>query len=163
MKHNTQRNKWLLSSDNELLKDCTFNEYQASGPGGQKRNRKYSGARITHNPSEIQIVSADTRSLNRNKSIALKKLRQKIAIHIRCDEKLELPDLNISTSNPDYPILLAIFFDALFEHNFSVADASTALGLSTSKFLKLIGRDNYAWQTLNEERRKRNMNPLRKN
>ena len=163
MKNDINRNKWLLSSDTELLRDCTFNEYQASGPGGQKRNRKYSGARITHIPSEIQIVSADTRSLNRNKSIALKKLRQRMAIHVRCDEPLELSDLNISTSNPDYPILLAIFFDSLFKHNFSVADASTALGLSTSKLLKLIGRDNYAWQILNEERRKRNLNVLRKN
>ena len=163
MKHNKNRNRWLLNSDTELLKDCTFNEYQASGPGGQKRNRKYSGARITHIPSEIQIVSTDTRSLNRNKSIALKKLRQRIAIHVRCDEKLELTDFNISTSNSDYPVLLAVFFDALFKHNFSVADASSVLNLSTSKFLKLIGRDNYAWQILNEERRKRNLNVLRKN
>ena len=162
MKYNENRNKWLLTTDAELLKDCTFNEYQASGPGGQKRNRKYSGARITHIPSEIQIVAADTRSLNRNKSIALKKLRKRIAIHTRCNDKLEIPDFNISTSNPNYPILLAIFFDSLFNHNFSVADASNDLSLSTSKFLKLIGRDNYAWQVLNEERKQRNLKTLRK-
>lgn len=157
------RNKWLLSSDQEFLEDCEFKEYQASGPGGQKRNRKYSGARLTHLPSGIQVVAADTRSLNRNKSIALKKLRKKISIHVRCDENLEISDFNISLTNPSYPVLLAIFFDALYHNNFFIADAAKLLNLSTGKFLKIIGRDNYAWQVLNEERKKRNLKNIRKN
>ena len=155
------RNKWLECSDMQLLKDCRFTEFQSSGPGGQKRNRKYSSARLAHVPSCLDVTAAKSRSQNDNKSTALKKLRHAIAMEIRCECSPDLDTYDISMHNKHYPRLLALLFDNLYIADYSVSDAGKTLHLSTGRLIKLLARDKDAWQKVNAERKKRGMPVLR--
>ena len=38
----------LALSDEELMKECRFDAMRGTGPGGQKRNKTSSAARVTH-------------------------------------------------------------------------------------------------------------------
>lgn len=159
--HHPERNEWLTCEDDKLLKECRFTEFQSSGPGGQKRNRKYSSVRLTHLPSSVEVTAVKSRSQNTNKRNALRKLRCQLAMHIRCQHKLAIPAFDISLRNSQYPCLLAAIFDALHACNFSVGDAGKQLGISTGKLIKLLSRDKEAWQIVNAERQKCGLSSLK--
>ncbi len=155
------RNNWLVYDDSRLLKECEFDEYQASGPGGQKRNRKYSAVRLKHLPTEIEVRSAESRSQKQNRSSALKKLRNLIAINIRSDESPVLESLVIGLNNGQYPLFLAKLFDELHICEFRISEVAEKMGISTGKLVKLMARDTQIWQIVNSERRVRGIGPLK--
>lgn len=144
-----------------MLKQCRFDEYQASGPGGQKRNRKYSAVRLTHLPTGIEVNASESRSQKQNRNAALDKMRREIAIRVRSDVVLELDKVEISTRNSKYPLFLARLFDELYLCEFRISDAAEKMGISTSKLVKLIYRDPHAWQKVNNERKERGLFPLK--
>lgn len=162
MKNDRARNEWLAADDKMFLNQCVFKEYQASGPGGQKRNRKYSGARLTHTPSGIEVCDAGSRSLNDNKRSAMRKLRERIALDIRCDVSPVLDTLEVGARNPRYPLLLALLMDTLERRDYRVSDAAVDLGISTGKLSKLLARDTRVWALLNTERENRGFSKLKK-
>ena len=155
------RNSWLASDDAALLAQCDFNEYQASGPGGQKRNRKYSAVRLKHRPTGIEVTAAESRSGKQNRSAALKKLRCSIAVSVRAAAPPVLNRKEVSCSSPDYPLFLASVFDAMHKYDFRISEAAEELGYSTGRLVKLLYRDGSVWQKINEERKKRNLTPLK--
>lgn len=65
----------------ELEKEVEVTVYQASGPGGQHRNRTYSAVRLKHLPTGIVVTAADSRSQLRNRRIALERLAARLAEH----------------------------------------------------------------------------------
>ena len=69
----------LPDSDEDLLRQCQFNTFRASGPGGQHVNKTESAVRLTHLPSGVVVTSQQERSQHRNKALCLQKLRAKIA------------------------------------------------------------------------------------
>lgn len=71
---------WLSLPPENLLKDCGQARFQGSGPGGQKRNRVYSGVRLTHVPSGLTAECVDSRASGRNVGEALSRLRLAIAL-----------------------------------------------------------------------------------
>jgi hypothetical protein len=71
---------WLSLPPDNLLKDCGQARFQGSGPGGQKRNRVYSGVRLTHGPSGLTAECVDSRASGRNVGEALSRLRLVIAL-----------------------------------------------------------------------------------
>ena len=156
------RNEWLYANDHKLLRECEFDEYQASGPGGQKRNRKYSAVRLKHIPTGIEVRAAESRSQKQNKSIALKRVRERIAVEVRAPESPELDTLDVSMKNNRYPLLLALLSDKLHSCGFRISDAASELGISTGKLVKLLARDVSMWQIVNSERKKRGIAPLKK-
>lgn len=156
-----ERNNWLNCEESRFLQDCQWSEFQSSGPGGQKRNRKYSAIRVTHIPSGRTVTAVESRSQNENKATALKKIRRLIAMEIRCERSPALDTLVISMRNEKYPLLLAMLFDTLHQHNFSIADAAKALELSTNQLVKILAKDTDAWQKVNQERQKREMKALK--
>jgi hypothetical protein len=145
------RNKWLIASDEEFLKECKLDWFQASGPGGQKRNRKYSGVRLKHLPTGISTEVVHSRSQNENRHQAIKKLKLQIAVKV---EGLEVDNfrVNVSMSNIEYPICVAKAFDVLKQYNYSISDAAKVIGLSTSKLIKFLARDEYLWREINISR-----------
>jgi uncharacterized protein (UPF0248 family) len=61
-------------SDDELTE--TF--VRGSGPGGQKVNKTSNRVVLVHNPTQVRVEVQDTRSLQQNRKIARKRLRQKL-------------------------------------------------------------------------------------
>ena len=155
------RNKWLSCEDAKILKECRLTEFQSSGPGGQKRNRKYSSVRLTHIPTGLSVTAVKSRSQNDNKKSALRKLRRLIAMEIRCDVSPEIDSFEINMRNKTYPLLLARLFDLLYLNNFAISDTGKILGLSTGRLIKLLAKDTDAWQKINAERQKRDMSVLK--
>src|ERR1700687_4578872 len=68
----------LPESDEDLLRECQFDTFRASGPGGQHVNKTESAVRVTHLPSGVVVTSQQERSQHRNKALCLQKLRAKI-------------------------------------------------------------------------------------
>jgi len=68
----------LPKSDEELLRECEVETFRSSGPGGQHVNKTESAVRLRHPPSSVVVTSQQERSQHRNKTICLRKLREKI-------------------------------------------------------------------------------------
>jgi len=51
---------------------------RAGGPGGQNRNKRYSGVRITDKDTGIEARATERRSREQNLSVALERLEEKI-------------------------------------------------------------------------------------
>lgn len=62
-------------SDDDLARDCAFEAFHASGPGGQGVNTSDSVVRMRHEPSGIVVVSREHRSQLQNREACLRKLR----------------------------------------------------------------------------------------
>lgn len=69
----------LPESDEELLRECEVDTFRSSGPGGQHVNKTESAVRLTHSPTGLSVTSRETRSQHTNKSICLRKLRERVA------------------------------------------------------------------------------------
>ncbi len=59
-------------------KDIQIEYFRASGPGGQRRNKKDTAVRITHLPTGIRAVGTESRYRSRNLKSALVRLREKL-------------------------------------------------------------------------------------
>ena len=75
----------LVPDLEELEKEVEFTAYQASGPGGQHRNRTFSAIRAKHIPTGIVVTATDSRSQLRNRKIALERLRERLIEHFHED------------------------------------------------------------------------------
>ena len=70
----------LALSPDDLLKRCERRNYQASGAGGQKRNRVLSAVRLTLSEPELTVTAGEFREAQRNLQAALGKLRLNLAL-----------------------------------------------------------------------------------
>ena len=70
----------------DLEKQVEITTFQASGPGGQHRNRTYSAVRVTHRPTGITVTASDTRSQLTNRKIAMKRLHERLVDHFKVPE-----------------------------------------------------------------------------
>ena len=73
----------IPEEDERLLAECRLETFRSGGPGGQHQNVTESGVRLVHLPTGVRVVARDERSQHRNRSIALKRLRDKLADLIR--------------------------------------------------------------------------------
>jgi protein subunit release factor A len=64
--------------DDALLAECNVSVFQASGPGGQHRNRSRTAVRLVHGPSGIVVIGRRERSQRQNLKGALARLRDRI-------------------------------------------------------------------------------------
>ncbi len=154
------RNGWLRLDDAGLLAQCEEHGYRSSGPGGQRRNKVETAARVRHRPSGIEAHAAETRRREDNRKRALRRLRERIAIEVRSpyEEPEELAAyrrdkrLSINGRNPAYPVVLAAALDALAEADGSYAGAAKKMGTTTSQLLKFLQADREAWRSVSEGR-----------
>ena len=154
------RNKWLKASDEEFFKECSHDWFQASGPGGQKRNRKYSGVRIHHKPTGLTAEEVQSRSQNDNKHNAIRKLKIKLAVETEGPE-IDLIRHDVSSGNSEYPLFAAKIFDTLKQYNYSMSEAADDLKMTTSHLIKILAKDEYLWREVNQTREKLGLHRLK--
>ena len=160
-----QRNLWLRMEDTALLRECREERYKASGPGGQRRNKVVTAIRLRHLQTGIVVQAEESRFLAQNRTRALRRLRDRIALELRAPFDLASPPvvpeveaqktpgggLSVNPSNPAYPIIVANCLDAV-EAAGSYAKAARALGITTSQLLRFLRSDpaiqrlTFGWQ-----------------
>ena len=163
---NTLRNSWLEADDEHLLRECVQDFHKASGKGGQKVNKTSSAVRLTHTPSGVSVTEAENRSQTVNRISALRKLRLRIAMTLRCevdgDSPVADPFYIPSVSNVHaYAPWLAVLLDHLAFDAWDVKKTAERYGISPSKLVKIIFRDAELWQELNRKRAAAGLVPLR--
>ncbi len=61
-----------------MARDTEIQFFIGSGPGGQNRNKRETGVRLTHKPSGIVVTSVKERSQGQNRADAMSKLRERL-------------------------------------------------------------------------------------
>jgi len=166
---------FLRLDDEKLLKGCRVDPYQASGHGGQKRNRKYSAVRITHLTTGLSTISEESRSQIENKARALNRLRKLIALNVRNDcpheqfgitpevKGMFQPDcsLRMNVKNPLYPVFCATILDAVLLKEGRIGDACAMLTISSGQLGRLLRKDHELLTAANKLREYFYLRPLR--
>jgi len=145
--------------DQRLLHACRVENYRASGPGGQKRNKTSSAVRITHLASGVSAIGTESRSQHDNRRKALARLRVELALVVRREPKKARPQwwhevttasgrLCISPHSPHFAPAIAAIFDALDISTASLPDAAALLGTSTSNLVDTCAKAPHVWAAL---------------
>lgn len=163
--------QYLPLTDEELLAQCDFDRFRASGPGGQKRNRTDSGVRLRHRPSGLQAEAVESRSQHDNRARALRRLRVTIALALRAptaesttNEAEALRTLLAvppSRLRPADLSALAVLFDTLEEHGWRISAASAAIGVNTASVSRMLRIDARLWRATAERRAALGLSMLR--
>ena len=62
------------ASDDALLLLCEVEFVRAGGPGGQHRNKRFTGVRLTHRPTGLVVIATERRSQAQNLHVAVERL-----------------------------------------------------------------------------------------
>jgi len=181
------RDQHLTMSDDRLLAECTVETYRASGPGGQHRNKRDSGVRLTHSPTGVVVTATERRSQHENRRVAVRRLRKAIAVRVRVPAEANAPpagplaealadatlrsSASLRSTSPRWPRLsqksgtyllaAAHILDRLEAQEGKVSDAAAALGISTASLGKFLSLDTDLWTEANRIRRRFGLKPLR--
>lgn len=158
-------------SDEKLLELCGVKRTRGSGPGGQHRNKVETAIVITHLETGIIGEASEKRSQDDNKVVAIKRLRQNLAIQFRAkrDEELgkvamkriQSKKISVNTNHADFPILLAEALDRLYENDFDISAAAETLRCTNSQLLKFLKQLPPAFEYFNQQRQARDLPRLR--
>jgi len=161
---------WLAGELPEPPQSITLEKqnYQASGAGGQKRNRKLSGIRLSMPQFNLVINCCEERSTERNLQIAMRRIKCALALSPSVippsGVAFEFPGSGgrISESNPRYPFFLLYARHSLQENHGNPAPAASGLGLSTSALVRLIFADKQLLNLVQCWRKESGMPPLKR-
>ena len=68
-------------TDRESLeKDCRVEFVRDSGPGGQHRNKRYTGVRLVHEPTGTVIMATERRSQSMNRDLAFERMAARLEV-----------------------------------------------------------------------------------
>jgi hypothetical protein len=174
--HKTSATEFLSLDDAALLEQCSVDNYRASGPGGQKRNKTSSAVRLRHHPTGLSVTATDDRSQHVNKRRAVRRLRQAIALHVRAEldeERYARTDLLSSCVNRAgklevgrrdgrYFCAVKEVLDLLLACEVRVSDAAKRIGISTANLLKFLQNDPKVWERVNQMRTAAGHRPLKR-
>ena len=156
-----------------LLRDCEVTATRRGGPGGQHRNRNETAVVIVHRPTGLRASASERRSQVRNRSVAVHRLRVRLALTHRCERKPDrtpspllggrLHDgrIAVDTKHTDYPSILAEVLDVLAACGYDQRAASGWIGCTPSQLVRFLKREPEALQQANEKRAEKGEAPLR--
>ncbi|MHC4821410.1 MAG: peptide chain release factor family protein [Planctomycetota bacterium] len=158
-------------ADDELLAFCDERRSRGSGPGGQHRNKVETRVEFVHRPTGLVAAAGERRKVPPNRSMALRRLRLRLAVEHRVDPPAEPSDLwrsrcrggriACSPSHRDYPSLLAEAMDRLEEHANEPRPAAEVQGCTPSQLVALLRDHGPALGQVNRRRVDGNRKPLR--
>ncbi len=172
----------LLLDDRALLARCHVDTYRSHGPGGQKRNKTDSAVRLRHRSTGLIVTATEDRSQHVNKTRAVRRLREAIALHVRTGldlqryspsallracvtgcggDRWQMPACWPSRRDPRYYLVVRELLDLLVACDLRVAEAGSRLGTSTSLVVKVIQSDAKLWERVNQLRAAAGVKPLR--
>jgi len=61
-----------------LEKSCRVEFVRDSGPGGQHRNKRYTGVRLVHEPTGTVVKATERREQSMNKELAFERMAEKL-------------------------------------------------------------------------------------
>lgn len=170
----TDRDAWLLASDEQLLAQCEEYRLRVSGPGGQHRNKTESGIRLHHKPTDITVNATERRSQHENRAKAVGRLREAIAVQVRRagdGDSFRSPDalvgviadgrIIIGRRDPRQLVLLAWVLDSLAGLEGRAGDAARLFGLTTSQMVGLLKAEPKRLAAANAIRRQFGLEALR--
>ena len=157
-----------------LLADCDIQFQRRSGPGGQHRNRVDTACWIQHVATGIDAQGTERRSQGQNKSMALFRLRLKLAAKCRtptnrdrhqCSElwcrRRQGEKMSVNPEHEDYPALLAEALDVIVARRYDLAGAAGVLGITMSQLSRLVRHHKFAFGVVNDGRKAVGLAPLR--
>lgn len=146
----------------ELLRQTRETHTRRTGPGGQHRNKTQTAVVLVHVPTGVVAEASERRSQAENRRVALRRLRDRLAVEQRCPAsagpsplwaaRTRGRRLEISVDHDDFPALVAEAFDQLAAHGMRMADAAERLGVTATQLANLFRRDAAAWTALNRRR-----------
>lgn len=160
----------LQLGDDDLLQQCERTNLQASGPGGQKRNRVYSAVRLDHGVTGLRAEASEHREAGRNLSDAVQKLRLAAAfqgaglVPFVASADAEPADLpapppdfpafraKINPGHRDFPAAVLLGLIALRLGHAEPRPAAERLGITTSQFVKFLKIDKAVFARANDLR-----------
>ena len=179
---------YLSLTDDELVRECVVETMRASGPGGQHRNKTDSGVRLRHTPTGVVAQAFERRSQHENRAVALRRLRERIALewrqpltprpppHLRGEEVAApgetdvMPEVaailpgarqRVGPNNERYWAGIAGVLDLFVALECSVSETAAALGISTGALSRLLLESPAVGAKVNELRAARGMRALR--
>jgi hypothetical protein len=173
--------RWLSLPPDDLLRACRQSRYQGSGPGGQKRNRVYSGIRLLHPESGLAVEADARRESRRNLEDALHRLRLEMALSLASvipGGDAPIPDgaagvedtpafqspafrAQASPAHPDFPVFALRAVYLLAKHGGKAAAAAAELGCTASSLARFLKSDKALWSKAREIRAAYGLHPLK--
>lgn len=159
-----------------LLKDCESRRLRRSGPGGQHRNKVETAVQLTHTPTGVVAEANEERSQERNRLMAVHRLRVRLAIEHRSSwtaedtapgltelwqQRTKGGKLAVNPLHADYPALLAEAMDHIASHGYDDRLAAEHLGISRTQLMRFLRIEARSLTEINNQRAERNLGPLR--
>lgn len=136
-----------------LMRDCRLTQTRRGGPGGQHRNKTSTAIVVEHLPTGIRGEAGERRSQVENRSVATKRLRENLAIQVRCKlsegEAFEAEEIlrnkysvgsrmAISSKNWDYPGVVALILNDIEQRQGSVKEVAEQWSTSASQIVRIL-------------------------
>lgn len=157
-----------------LLKQCRIEFGRVAGPGGQNRNKVETAVTITHLPTGVETHATERRSQGQNRSMAIFRLRLKLAIKVRTwvhrehhqpselwRQRRQGEKMPVNPQHEHYPALLAEALDLIVARHYDVAGAAGRLGITMSQLARLVRHEKHAFALVNDGRESRGLARLK--
>lgn len=158
---------WLALDPEALLRRCAQTPFQGPGPGGQKRNRVYSGVRLTHGDSGMTGECVDSRASARNVGEALDRLRLRLALAAASAPEAADPAPGsafraaANPAHPDYARFALRALILLAGNGGQIAPAAAGLGCTASALTRFLKGEKAVWARAREIREANGLHPLK--
>ncbi|MCC6908268.1 MAG: hypothetical protein IT430_10040 [Phycisphaerales bacterium] len=157
-----------------FLKQCRMTRGRTSGPGGQHRNKVATAVFLTHEPTGVQAQASESRQPERNRQVAIQRLRVRLALEqrmgvprpgyepsARLRARVRSGKLALNPSHRDAPAILAEVLDVMHAVHDDVGKAALLTDLTRTQIIKLLKEFPPALADLNARRAQQGLKPYR--